>query len=68
MHVQEYGTNCPEPNARRLYIGYLDSVAHFTPRDLRTTLYHELLVAYLEYARNMGFVYAHIWACPPRYA
>ena len=63
--MQEYGTNCPEPNARRLYIGYLDSVAHFRPATQRTALYHELIVAYLEYARNQGFIYAHIWACPP---
>lgn len=67
MHVQEYGVGCPEPNARRAYIGYLDSVQFFQPRELRTPLYHELIIAYLEYCRNMGFIYAHIWACPPWY-
>jgi len=45
MHTQEYGTECPEPNARRVYIGYLDSVKFFTPKWLRTTVYHELLIA-----------------------
>ena len=66
MHVQEYTSACPEPNARRVYIGYLDSVYYFEPKELRTAVYHELLIAYLEYARRLGYLFAHIWACPPR--
>ena len=65
MFVYEYGDRCPEPNRRRVYISYLDSVNYFTPRRFRTDIYHELLKAYLDFVRRRGFIAAHIWACPP---
>mmetsp|Transcript_30805 Transcript_30805/g.80137 ORF Transcript_30805/g.80137 Transcript_30805/m.80137 type:complete len:1263 (+) Transcript_30805:33-3821(+) len=68
MYVQEYGSDCPEPNTNRVYISYLDSVRYFRsqPDGHRTTIYHSVLVNYLAYARELGFTHAHIWVSPPK--
>lgn len=65
MHVQEYGSECPPPNTRRVYIAYLDSVHFFKPQQFRTAVYHEILLGYLDYVKRLGYTMAHIWACPP---
>lgn len=74
MYVQEYdGEDVYDQSTplhssadqKRVYIAYLDSVEHFRPRRLRTSVYHEILVSYLATARMRGFSSAHIWACPP---
>uniref|UniRef100_A0A914RMT6 histone acetyltransferase n=1 Tax=Parascaris equorum TaxID=6256 RepID=A0A914RMT6_PAREQ len=66
LHVQEYGSNCPPPNQRRVYIAYLDSVHFFQPRQLRTDVYHEILLGYLHYAMQLGYTMAHIWQKIPK--
>ena len=71
-YLQEYGANCPEPNRRRVYLSYLDSVKFFRPNiqtakgeSLRTMVYQELLCGYLDFVKRQGYVHMYIWACPP---
>ena len=54
LHVQEYGSDCLGPNTRRVYISYLDSIHFFHPRHLRTLVYHEILIGYLQFCKNNG--------------
>ena len=54
MHVQEYGSDSPPPNNRRVYLAYLDSVHFFRPRQCRTAVYHEILLGYLDYVKQLG--------------
>ena len=65
LYVYEHDEKNPAPNTRTVYISYLDSVHYMRPRQMRTFIYHEILISYLDYVRRRGFATAHIWACPP---
>ncbi|GMI42377.1 hypothetical protein TrCOL_g11584, partial [Triparma columacea] len=65
LYVYEHDEKNPKPNSRCVYVSYLDSVHYMQPRKIRTFIYHEILISYLDYVRHRGFATAHIWACPP---
>ena len=72
MYVHEFDAKCPSPNTRRIYLSYIDSVKYFAPERasafggaLRTFVYHDIIIGYLDYARARGFTSMYIWACPP---
>jgi E1A/CREB-binding protein len=74
VHVlQEYGAHCAAPNRNTCYLSYLDSVKYFRPEAptalhdgaLRTMVYHEILLGYMEHAKQLGMNAMYIWSCPP---
>merc|ERR1711933_666872 len=65
LYVYEHDEKNPPPNKRTVYVSYLDSVHYMRTRSMRTFIYHEILISYLDYVRRRGFSTAHIWACPP---
>lgn len=54
IHVQEYDSDCPSPNTRKAYISYLDSVHFFHPKEIRSKIYHQIFLGYLEHAKSLG--------------
>jgi E1A/CREB-binding protein len=65
LFTYEHGKDSPPPNQWSLYLSYLDSVHFLEPKEIRTFIFHEILISYLDYARFKGFQRAFIWACPP---
>ncbi|KAH7730683.1 CREB-binding protein-like protein [Aphelenchoides avenae] len=65
LYVQEYDSECPEPNRGRVYMSFLGSVNYFRPKVLRTATYHEILLGYLEYVKSIGYEKVHLTAVPP---
>lgn len=65
MYVQEYGSECPTPNTRRIYISFIDSINLFEPKQYRTSIYQEIILGYMDHVKKIGFSTLHLWACPP---
>ncbi|XP_065216742.1 histone lysine acetyltransferase CREBBP-like [Planococcus citri] len=60
MHVQEYGSECPQPNQRRVCIELIDTVRFFTPKEFCTRVYHEILLGYLDHVKQLGYTMVHL--------
>eukprot|EP00750_Incisomonas_marina_P008249 INCI15390.1.p1 GENE.INCI15390.1~~INCI15390.1.p1 ORF type:complete len:931 (+),score=113.67 INCI15390.1:670-3462(+) len=65
IYLQEYGPEAPEPNARTVYIAYLDSINSMKPRSLRSVVYQQMVAGYITWAKLNGFRRVYIWSCPP---
>jgi len=65
MYVQEYWDDCLGPNRRSAYLSYLDSVRYFDPPELRTLVFHEVILEYMRDLKSRGFLQLVLWACPP---
>ncbi|XP_065216745.1 CREB-binding protein-like [Planococcus citri] len=68
MHVQEYGSECPQPNQRRVYIELVDSVRFNEPIKFRTAVNHEILLGYLDYVKQLGYAMVHLLVRTPNEA
>ena len=44
-------------------VEYIDSVKYFEPTPLRTGLYYEIVIGYLKFARDSGYVLNRIYNC-----
>jgi len=36
-----------------------------TPKHLRTAVYYQIILSYLDNVRKIGYTKTHIWSCPP---
>ncbi len=68
LYVHEYPHTCAAPpNKGRVYVSYLDSVKYFEPKNLRTSVFQEMMHAYFKNVQESGlFDTIHLWSCPPK--
>lgn len=63
MIVDEYHFDGDKP---RVNLTLLESINYFHPKELRTEVYHEILLGYSQYVKILGYSTIHIWAQPPQ--
>ncbi|VUZ45562.1 unnamed protein product, partial [Hymenolepis diminuta] len=62
FYSHEHGVNSLPPNRGRVFIECIDCLRYFQPESECSVLYQTIMAAYLEYVRNLGFWYAHLYS------
>ena len=52
MYTREYESQTS--NSKKLYLAWLDSVQLFEPAGLRRGVFHEIIIGYLQHAKELG--------------
>ena len=67
MYVHEYGAGCSSQHVGRIYVECVDSVPLYGLErgEERQALLSGIVLSYFDYARSMGFRYAHVHVPPP---
>uniref|UniRef100_A0AC35EYW5 Histone acetyltransferase n=1 Tax=Panagrolaimus sp. PS1159 TaxID=55785 RepID=A0AC35EYW5_9BILA len=67
LEVQEHNNDSIKANQRYVNIAYIDSIQYFSPniKNLRRSIYYEIIQTYMESAKAMGYFKAYIWISPP---
>lgn len=64
FYAQEHGLNSMFQNRGHVYIACADSVSWFRPERSRSYVYETILIGYLQYVKNQGFVAVHVCTTP----
>lgn len=62
MFVSEYGSDCQNPNAGRIFLEYMENVNFFRPKEFRNFVYQDIILSYLEFMGQAGYQWAHLFA------
>lgn len=65
VYYQMFDRECPKPNRNSVYINFMDSV-QFLPSDIRSKVYHLILLGLFSHWSRLGYEYVYIWSAPPK--
>ncbi|KAM7539921.1 hypothetical protein Aperf_G00000027701 [Anoplocephala perfoliata] len=64
FYTQEHGLNAMFPNRGHVYLACIDSISWFRPEHARSCVSEAILIGYLQYIKNHGFVAVHVCTTP----